>query len=77
MRSRFRKWDGRVGRIYNECKRSKDSILNNKTALGIEFGSTRIKAVLVVKDIIRSHPEAMNGKTVTKTAYGLIHLEDI
>ena len=26
---------------------AKNSIKNNKTALGIEFGSTRIKAVLV------------------------------
>lgn len=26
---------------------TKEMILNNKTALGIEFGSTRIKAVLV------------------------------
>ncbi len=26
---------------------TKTAILNNKTALGIEFGSTRIKAVLV------------------------------
>ena len=26
---------------------AKTAILNNKTALGIEFGSTRIKAVLV------------------------------
>ena len=27
---------------------AKTAILNNKTALGIEFGSTRIKAVLVM-----------------------------
>lgn len=26
----------------------KDAIINGKTALGIEFGSTRIKAVLVM-----------------------------
>ena len=30
---------------------AKTAILNNKTALGIEFGSTRIKAVLVDDDI--------------------------
>ena len=29
---------------------AKTAILNNKTALGIEFGSTRIKAVLVGKE---------------------------
>mgnify|MGYP000792508098 FL=1 len=29
---------------------AKTAILNNKTALGIEFGSTRIKAVLVGED---------------------------
>ena len=28
----------------------KNSIINGKTALGIEFGSTRIKAVLVGED---------------------------
>ena len=30
---------------------AKTAILNNKTALGIEFGSTRIKAVLVDDNI--------------------------
>ena len=50
---------------------AKTAILNNKTALGIEFGSTRIKAVLVDENIIRSHPEVMSGKTVTKTVCGL------
>ena len=29
---------------------AKEAILNGKTALGIEFGSTRIKAVLVGED---------------------------
>ena len=29
---------------------AKTAILNNKTALGIEFGSTRIKAVLIDED---------------------------
>ena len=36
------------GRIYKmSVNEAKTAILNNKTALGIEFGSTRIKAVLV------------------------------
>ena len=34
-----------------------------ETSLGIEFGSTRIKAVLVGKSMHRSLPEAMSGKT--------------
>ena len=53
-------------------------IREKKTALGIEFGSTRIKAVLVGEDhtrsrglgdvykrqtIHRSHPVTMTGKT--------------
>ena len=38
-------------------------IREKKTALGIEFGSTRIKAVLVERTIHRSHPVTMTGKT--------------
>ena len=34
-----------------------------ETSLGIEFGSTRIKAVLIGKITHRSLPEAMSGKT--------------
>ena len=40
----------------------KESILQANTALGIEFGSTRIKAVLIV----------MNGKTALKIISGHI-----
>ena len=49
---------------------AKASILNNRTALGIEFGSTRIKAVLVDETNALLHPEAMTGKTVMKTGSG-------
>ena len=38
---------------------AKTAILENRTALGIEFGSTRIKAVLVDD---KNHPEPMNGR---------------
>lgn len=48
------------------------SIENGTTSLGIEFGSTRIKAVLTARTIHRSHREAMIGKTVWKTVYGRI-----
>ena len=44
---------------------TKQMIADGKTALGIEFGSTRI--------IIRLHPEAMTGKIVWRIIYGLIH----
>ena len=36
---------------------AKTAILEQKTALGIEFGSTRIKAVLIGADKIRHHPD--------------------
>ena len=49
---------------------AKAAIIANKTALGIEFGSTRIKAVLVDDKISQSHPVHMNGKTVMKTVSG-------
>ena len=49
---------------------AKTAILNNKTALGIEFGSTRIKAVLI--NIIPLLQEAMTGKTVMKMESGPI-----
>jgi len=52
---------------------TKQMIADGKTALGIEFGSTRIKVVLIDKIIIRSHPEAMTGKIVWRIIYGLIH----
>ena len=41
---------------------AKTAILENRTALGIEFGSTRIKAVLVDDKNQPSHPEPMNGR---------------
>ena len=40
---------------------TKQMITDGKTALGIEFGSTRIKVVL------------MTGKTVWRIIYGLTH----
>lgn len=42
---------------------AKTAIFENRTALGIEFGSTRIKAVLVTIRTSPSHPEPMNGRT--------------
>ena len=57
---------------------AKTAILNNKTALGIEFGSTRIKAVLVDdKYICRSHPEAMIGRTGYENGVWTYTLDDI
>lgn len=53
---------------------AKAAILANKTALGIEFGSTRIKAVLVDDKISQSHLAVMNGKIVMKTVSGRIAL---
>ena len=50
---------------------AKAAIIANKTALGIEFGSTRIKAVLVDD---KNHPVHMNGRTVMKTVSGHIAL---
>ena len=46
---------------------AKAAIIANKTALGIEFGSTRIKAVLVDD---KNQPVHMNGRTVMKTVSG-------
>jgi activator of 2-hydroxyglutaryl-CoA dehydratase len=42
---------------------AKQTIEAGKAVLGIEFGSTRIKAVLV-NEGSRSHPVHMTGKTV-------------
>lgn len=41
-----------------------------ETSLGIEFGSTRIKAVLIGKITHRSLPEAMSGKISWRTVSG-------
>ena len=47
----------------------KESILQANTALGIEFGSTRIKAVLI-ENLLRK--AVMNGKTALKIISGHI-----
>ena len=44
-----------------------------KTALGIEFGSTRIKAVLIGPSIPRWHRGIIPGKTSCTTASGPTH----
>lgn len=49
----------------------KSMIEAGKTSLGIEFGSTRIKAVLVGEDNAPMLREAMNGRTVLTTVSGL------
>ena len=52
---------------------TKQMIADGKTALGIEFGSTRIKVVLIDKD---HHPIASGShdwKIVWRIIYGLIH----
>ena len=48
----------------------KNAIQNGKTVLGIELGSTRIKAVLITKITILLRPAVTNGKTVWKTVFG-------
>lgn len=53
---------------------AKDAILSGKTALGIEFGSTRIKAVLVGEDNQPIAAGTTAGKTDWKTAFGHILL---
>jgi activator of 2-hydroxyglutaryl-CoA dehydratase len=50
---------------------AKELIENGKAVLGIEFGSTRIKAVLV-NEKNRSHRGAMIGKTSLWTGSGRI-----
>lgn len=44
----------------------KELIEKGKTVLGIEFGSTRIKAVLIVKITTRLLLEIMSGRIVWK-----------
>ena len=46
------------------------AIESGKTALGIEFGSTRIKDVLIGEDHTPSPPAAMIGKIGMKMASG-------
>ena len=50
---------------------AKTAILNNKTALGIEFGSTRIKAVLVDD---RYDPIASGMPYLVKSIFAILHL---
>ena len=47
---------------------TKSVIENGKAVLGIEFGSTRIKAVLIGENNVH-----MTGKTVWRTISGLTH----
>lgn len=49
----------------------KSMIEAGKTSLGIEFGSTRIKAVLVGEDNAPIASGSMNGRTVLTTVSGL------
>ena len=49
-----------------------EQIRNKETYLGIEFGSTRIKAVLTGADIHRSHQEAMTGRISMRMESGPI-----
>ena len=48
----------------------KNAIQNGKTVLGIELGSTRIKAVLIDENNNPIRPAVTNGKTVWKTVFG-------
>ena len=50
---------------------TKSVIENGKAVLGIEFGSTRIKAVLIGEN--RLLPVHMTGKIVWRTISGLTH----
>jgi activator of 2-hydroxyglutaryl-CoA dehydratase len=51
--------------------KTKLDIMDGRTALGIEFGSTRIKAVLIGSDLV---PIAAGGFE-WRTEFGLIHLK--
>ena len=48
----------------------KEAISTGKACLGIEFGSTRIKAVLIDVDKAPLLPEPMTGKTDMKIISG-------
>lgn len=52
----------------------KDKILQGRTYLGIELGSTRIKAVLIDDSFSLSHQGRSSGKTALRTAVGHILL---
>lgn len=49
---------------------AKSTIESGKAILGIEFGSTRIKAVLIDEKTSLSPKEATHGKTNLKTVCG-------
>lgn len=51
----------------------KTLIESGKTVLGIEFGSTRIKAVLIGEDNVPVASEVMTGKPSYQIIYGVIH----
>ena len=56
---------------------TKEMILNNKTALGIEFGSTRIKAVLVDADNAPIASGSYDWENRLENGIWTYHLEDI
>ena len=49
---------------------AKQAILENRTALGIEFGSTRIKAVLVDGNNMPMHQADMSGRIAMRMVCG-------
>ena len=54
-----------------EREKIAEVIRSGKAVLGMEFGSTRIKAVLVdPREQCQLHPAAMTGKTVLKIRSG-------
>lgn len=55
-----------------DTEQIRNEIEQGNTALGIEFGSTRIKAVLVDGKTARLPRAAMTGKTGLNREYGLI-----
>lgn len=56
---------------------AKNSIKNNKTALGIEFGSTRIKAVLVDENNVPIASGSYDWENRLEDGIWTYHLEDI
>ena len=56
---------------------TKEMILNNKTALGIEFGSTRIKAVLVDETNAPIASGSYDWENRLEDGIWTYHLEDI
>lgn len=56
---------------------AKNSIKNNKTALGIEFGSTRIKAVLVDENNVPIASGSYDWENRLENGIWTYHLEDI